>query len=210
MAMGILWFMTGGTAWANSSSVVSQGSSSFVATYTANIPNTLNGNDVTNVMIFEKDSTGDVRVANFPNTLPPGGVSVVSDTLSFSPTSTLIVGLDLLQPSDLTGKRHLVMFVSDAFAASAAGKEFSQMFSPLHEQAFIDNLLSAYVGNSISQALVQGYFAGGGPLDSAAFTPGGSFVVVESSVYTAPEPATMLFLVFGLVGVVGAKRKFKN
>ena len=199
--------LTGGTAWANFSSVVQQGSS-FVATYTANIPNTLNGNDVTNVMIFEKDSGGDVRVVAFPNTLAPGGVSVLSDTLSFSPTSTFIVGLDLLQPSDLTGKRHLVMFVNDAFASSAAGKDFSQAFPPLHEQAFIDNLLAAYGGVSSSQSLVQSYFASG-PLDSAAFTPGGSFTVVESSVITPPVPipAAAWLLGSGLLSLAGLGRR---
>ena len=45
----------------DSSSVVQQGST-FVASYNANISKTLNGNDVTNVMIFEEDAAGHVRV----------------------------------------------------------------------------------------------------------------------------------------------------
>lgn len=201
--------LTGGTAWANSSNVIQQGSS-YEATYTANIPYTLNGNDVTNVMIFEKDSVGDARVVDFPNNLAPGGVSVLSDTLDFSPTSAYIVGLDLTTPLAGTGKRHLVMFVSDAFAASASGKEFSEMFSPLHEQAFINNLLLAYSGDQVSLSLVQSYFTGG-PLNGAAFGLGGSFAVVESSTFpTVPEPTTMLLIGSGLVGLWGARKKFKK
>ena len=68
----------------DSSSVVQQGSS-FVATYHVNVPYTPNGNDVTNIMIFQEDSAGHVRVVAYPKSLTPGGVSVVSDTLSSRP-----------------------------------------------------------------------------------------------------------------------------
>jgi hypothetical protein len=93
----------------DSSSVAQQGAS-FVATYRVNLPRTPNGTDVTNVMIFEEDSAGHVRVAAYPKALTPGGVSVVTDTLSFAPTRTFIVGLNLHNPpSEERGANHLIM-----------------------------------------------------------------------------------------------------
>jgi hypothetical protein len=199
----------------DSSSVVQQGSS-FVATYKADVPSTPNGKDVTNVMIFEEDSEGQVRVVAFPNSLAPGGVSVLNDTLNFAPTSMFIVGLNLPQPSDLKGKNHVVMFVNDAFASSAHGEEFSQAFVPLHEQAFIKTILLAYGGDTSAMNLLKSDFANG-PLHKAAFTPGGKFTVVNSSVIGSPPPpvpeidpatgAAALALVAGAVLLIRGRRK---
>jgi PEP-CTERM motif len=199
-----------GTVEANFSEVIPQGSG-YEATYTANIPWTMNGNNVTNVIIFEEGSGGQTKV-DFPYTLVPGGVSVLSDTLNFLPTSALIVGVELTQPLVGTGKRHLVMFANDTFAVGATGKDFSQAFPPLHEQAFIDNLLSAEGGNSSLLSLLTDYFISG-PLEQAAFTPGGSFTVIESSRITpatVPEPSTFLLLGAGLAGVGFLRRRMRN
>lgn len=199
----------------DSSSVAQQGSS-FVATYKADVSSTPNGKDVTNVMIFEEDSDGHVRVVAYPNSLAPGGVSVLNDTLSFAPTSVFIVGLNLPQPSDLKGKNHLVMFVNDSFVTSATGEEFSQAFVPLHEQAFIDTILLAYGGDTSSMNLLKSDFANG-PLHKAAFTPGGKFTVVNSSIIGPPPPpvpeidpttgAAAFALIAGAVLLIRARRK---
>jgi hypothetical protein len=167
--------------------------SGYEAIYTADIPLTLNGNAITNVMIFEEGAGGQVKVSPYQGTLAAGGVSVLTDPdLQFAPTLALVIGTDLTTPFDSTGKRHLVFFLSDALAASAAGKEFSQVFPPLHEQAFIDDLIAART-DSTKLGLLTDYFTSG-PLAQAAFAPGGSFSVVESSTFppAVPEPATVI------------------
>jgi hypothetical protein len=202
----------------DSSSVVQQGST-FVATYNADISKTLNGNDVTNVMIFEEDAAGHVRVVAYPNSLAPGGDSVLSDTLSFAPTATFIVGSNFRQPSDLTGKNHLVMFVNDAFTTSASGKEFSQAFAPLHEQAFLDAIQRAHNGDTNSMNLLKSEFENG-PLHKAAFTSGGIFRVVSSSVMVVIPPTqtpvpeidptsslSALTLLSGIALIIRARKK---
>jgi len=201
----------------DSSSVVQQGST-FVATYNANISKTLNGNDVTNVMIFEEDAAGHVRVVAYPNSLAPGGDSVLSDTLSFAPTATFIVGSNLRQPSDLTAKNHLVMFVNDAFTSSAAGEEFSQAFAPLHEQAFLDAIRRAHDGDANSMNLLKSEFENG-PLHKAAFTSGGTFRVVSSSAIVVIPPKSAvpeidptsslsaLTLLSGIALIIRARKK---
>lgn len=109
----------------------------------------------------------------------------MSETQDFLATSALIIGVELDQPLLGTGKNHLVMFVNDTFAAGASGEDFSQAFPPLHEQAFIDDLLATESGDSSMLSSLTADFAGG-PLAEAAFTPGGSFTVIESSVITVP------------------------
>ncbi len=201
----------------DSSSVVQQGSA-FVATYNADISKTLNGNNVTNVMIFEQDAAGHVRVVAYPNSLTPGGDSVLRDTLSFAPTATFIVGSNFRQPSDLTGKNHLIMFVNDAFTTSATGKEFSQAFAPLHEQAFLEAIQRAHNGDANSMNLLKSEFENG-PLHKAAFTSGGTFRVVSSSTMvvippTSPVPEidpasslSALALLSGIALIIRARKK---
>jgi hypothetical protein len=205
----VLGMAGSGPAEANSSTVIQQGSD-YMVTYTADIPWTMNGNNITNVMIFEGGSGGQVSL-DYPHTLTPGGVSVLSDTLDFLPTSAFVVGMEDTTPLVGTGKRHLMFFVNDAFAASVIGEEFSQAFQPLHEQAFIDFLLSAEAGDTAKLATLEDYFTQG-LFTPAAFTPGSSFAVIESSVITpvVPEPSTFLLFGAGLAGVGLLRKKFKS
>jgi hypothetical protein len=138
------------------------------------IPGTSNGQDVTDIMILEQSVLGDLHI-DYPFSVSSSGYSLLSHDVPFEPTSSLIVGL-----TEGAEKTQIVMLTGDAFAASAAGKPFSQSFSTTRHSELIDHLTLAEAGD---QAELDWFTNTFWPTDgvNAAFATGGSFTVVEFS-----------------------------
>lgn len=117
-------------------------------------------------------------------------------------TGTFLVGLT-------TDLQHLVMFTNTSFAASAAGRDFSAVFSTPDEGTLI-SLLSQYYSSPDLSPLIN-FLASNAP--SLEIGVGGTFQAVEFSngqivsdtgtvtVAAVPEPATWAMLVLGFAGV---------
>jgi hypothetical protein len=168
----------------NISSVVPSGTG-FNTSYTFNLPFTLNGNDVTSIMLLEAGALGEVSM-DFPFAAAPGTTSTLTHHIDFFPTSALIVGLELPTPTVGDGKTHIAMWVDSGFAAGAIGLRFSEAFPNSRHSLFIANYLLAVGGDAAAQqALVDFFVSGDGA--AAAFTPGGSFSYIMSTIIV-PEP----------------------
>lgn len=168
---------------------------------------TLNGNDLTSVMIMEADGLGGINL-DFPFTIPGSGTSVLTHTAPFLPTSSLIVGLDL--PSTTGGdlKTHIVFFTNNAFANSASGNLFSVVFPNTRHNNFIDRLQLAQGGDATQIAWLTNFFVSGDGA-SAAFATGTSPAAIEFTIavpLATPEPRAFALVALGLVGILARRR----
>jgi hypothetical protein len=174
--------------------------------YTLNLGNgTLNGNNVTSLMIFETDGTGAVNL-DFPFTVTGSGTTILSHMVSFVPTTSLIIGLDLASASD--PKTHLVFFTDPDFPAGLDGQLFSAIFPNTRHNDFINRLLAAQAGDAGQIAYLTNFFLTGDG-STAAFDTGITPVAVEFSVITVltPEPQSFALLGLGLLGILTVKKR---
>ena len=174
--------------------------------YTLNLgAGTLNGNNLTSVLILEAGS-GLVNL-DFPYTVPGSGSFVLSHMAPFLPTSSLIVGLDLPSTTGGDDKTHLVLFTNDAFAASSAGVLFSTVFPNTRHSDFINRLLLAEGGDAAQQTWLTSFLLGDGR--DAAFAMGTQSTAIEFSTGTVltPEPMTLGIVGFGLAAMIAARRR---
>lgn len=183
-------------------------------TYDLNLKSTLYGSDITDIFIFETD--GNQVSVDYTFTVASQGPSTISHEVSFDPTLSLVLGLDLA-PIDSGLKDHLVVFMNYDFAADALTKaKFSEVFPGVEgrdrvkHSTLVNTIKDFQPGDSAGLLLLTDFFTKDGGM-SAAFDPNNSFRVVEFSppkpIDVIPEPASMILFGSGLLGMLGYRRK---
>jgi hypothetical protein len=175
--------------------------------YTLNMGSgTLNGNDLTSLMIMETGS-GLVNL-DFPYTVAGAGASVLSHVAPFLPTTSLIVGLDLPSTTGGDNKTHLVFFTNNGFAMGANGVLFSVAFPNTHHNDFISRMLLAEAGDTTQLAWMTNFFLTGDGR-AAAFATATQSTAIEFSLgaVPTPEPVSMGLVGLGLAALWVARRR---
>lgn len=172
--------------------------------YTVNVgPGTLNGNNVTSVAILEAGG-GNTSLSFLGSSLNAVGTTTIAHDVAFTPTSTLIVGLDLAGGGNST---HLVFFTDSAFAQASSGVLFSTVFPNTRHGQFITHLLAAEAGDAAERAWLLAFFGGDGA--PAAFASNGPSTGIEFSPATVltPEPGSIVLLGLGLAAAEVVRRR---
>jgi hypothetical protein len=170
---------------------------------------TLNGNPVTNLLIFE---SGEGMVSlDFGFTIPGSGSTLLTHTVPFQPSTSLIVGLDLPSTTGGDNKTHVLFFTNDAFAQGANGVLFSLAFPTSRHNNFISRLLLAEAGDAAEQAWLTNFFLTGDGA-AAAFAYGTQATAIEFTggviIGRVPEPQSGALMGAGVLGLllVGRRR----
>jgi len=171
-------------------------------------PGTSNANDITSVFIFE--SNGAQFNVDYGFTIPGIGVSSLTHTSSFAPTSALIAGIGRGIPGVGDGQDHIYMIVNNAFAESIVGLFWRDVFpgsggTRVRHSEFIDLLTDASAGDPGALDAVRNFAI----VDAAAgwFDPNGQFAVSEFTTVgppvggSIPEPGTLVLLATALAGL---------
>lgn len=171
-------------------------------------PGTSNGNDITSVFILE--SNGVQLNVDYGFTIPGTGLSSLTHTIPFAPTSALIAGIGRGIPGVGDGQDHIYLVVNNAFADSIVGLLWSEVFPGsdgvrVRHSEFIEMLADASAGDLDALEAVRTFAS----VDAAAawFDPDGPFSVMEFTITqppvggSIPAPATLALLATALVGL---------
>ena len=171
-------------------------------------PGTSSGSDITNVFIFETNGATITVDSGFD--IAGTGVSYLTHTSSFAPTSALIAGMVLGTPGVGDGIDHVYLVVNNAFAESSVGLLWREVFpgdgvTRVRHSEFIDLLLDASAGDETAlDALLR--FA---TVDAAGawFDPNGPFSVAQFSLtdppvgVSVPAPGALTLVAMALAGL---------
>jgi hypothetical protein len=171
-------------------------------------PGTSSGSDITNVFIFETNGAAVTVDSGFD--IAGTGVSYLTHTSSFAPTSALIAGMVLGTPGVGDGIDHVYLVVNNAFAESSVGLLWREVFpgdgvTRVRHSEFIDLLLDASAGDQTAlDALLR--FA---TVDAAGawFDPNGPFSVAQFSLtdppvgVSVPAPGALTLVAMALAGL---------
>jgi hypothetical protein len=163
-----------------------------------------NKTNVTSLVIFEQ--AGSLLHLDFIAGIPGIGTTTISHQSPFLPSLSLILGIS--EPSDLSGRRHIIAFVSNSFAETFSGVRFSQVFTGYRESLFGGHLLAAFAGDETERQWLRTFYTSTGY--QAAFATGTVPVAGEFTPFTPiPEPATLSFAGLSLLALAAA-RKLRN
>lgn len=164
---------------------------------------------ITHLTLYAAGPDGDA-IDYSPVILPPTGRFQLSQQVDFTATRALVIGITERDKDDWWD---IVMFTSPAYAASAQGLRYAELFLAEHAGYLGHNeltplLQSAHGGDTSATARITDFLRG---MDAAKayFDPFGAYSIIQFSTVqppiggNVPEPPTWTLLVFGVFGVFG-------
>ena len=159
-------------------------------TYSINMFGTLNGSPVTNVIILERNGASTSIDTSPSFILNATGLSTLTHDVSFTPSETLILGLDASAIPG--GQTHVMLLTDPAFGWSVVGMRFRDVFN-IGYVDFRNAVLGASNGDAAQQAFLLNFFANGTGAAAAfnsTFRASGS--VSAAVAFGAAAPSIML------------------
>ncbi len=175
-----------------------------------------NGYPVTHLTLFAA-GPGGAAIDYSPVVLPPQGRFQLSQQLGFVATQALVIGITERDKDDWWD---IVMFTSPAYAASAQGLRYSELFFADHAGYLGHNeltplLQAAHAGDAGAAARVTDFLRG---MDAARayFDPRGDYSIIQFSTVqppiggNVPEPPTWTLLVCAALGLLAHRRRLSH